>query len=145
MPAFAGDVAIPTRFGTLSIDKGYVVHFNGRAVRPKVQGNNGLSVERVFRLATADVVLFEDVGGTACPSLWYIVAVSRSGAAATPEFGSCGELLGVVRKGETIIVSTRGFRGPFEPEADKARAAKEEHVFVFRRGVVTEGKTVPAP
>jgi hypothetical protein len=41
-------------------------------------------------------------------------------------------------------VSQTGYRGPFEPQADRKRASQETHVFVFRHGVVTEnGKPVP--
>jgi hypothetical protein len=144
-PVFAGSSGLPTRFGTLSIDKANVLHYNGRPVRPRVRGNNNLVLNHVFRLASADIVVFEDAGGTACPDLWYIVTVSRSGASATPEFGSCGELIALEQKDDAIIVSTRGFQGPFEPAAARARAATQEHVFVFRHGTVKEGPVSPAP
>jgi hypothetical protein len=143
--ALAQDGGIPTRFGTLTIGNGYIVLFNGRPVRPTLQGNTALSFERRFKFAAADVVLFEDIGGTACPELWAFVTVSSSGARATPEFGSCGELLGVKQEAETIVLRTRGFQGEFEPRAAQERAAQEAHVFVFKGGVVTEGKVVPMP
>jgi hypothetical protein len=149
--AFAGSVALTTRFGTLTIEKldGKVnfqgqVLYKGRPLHPDVRGNNALYVERIFALAQSDVVLFRDAGGAACPDLWYFVSVSPSGAASTPEFGSCGTLIGATQKGQTIVVRTRGFQGPFEPEASRVNASKQTHEFVYRDGVVSEnGKPVP--
>jgi hypothetical protein len=148
---FAGSAVLTTRFGTLTIEKldGKVnfqgrVLYKGRPLHPDVHGNNALYVEKIFALARSDVVLFRDAGGDACPDLWYFVSVSSSGAASTPEFGSCGSLIGTTRKDQTIVVLTRGFLGPFEPEASRVNASKQTHEFVYRDGVVSEnGKPVP--
>jgi hypothetical protein len=149
--ALAGVVRIATRFGTLTLQRADDrvnfqgrVYFNGHALHPDVRGNNALYVRQTFQLAGADAVLFEDQGGAACPVLWYIVSVGPAGAASTPEFGSCGSLLGTAQNGPAIVVRTRGFLGPFEPQAARSRAAAETHVFLYRHGVVTEnGKRVP--
>jgi hypothetical protein len=147
----ADTVQIATRFGGLTIEtlagrvnfQGRVL-YKGRPLHPDVRGNNALYVERIFALAQFDVVLFRDAGGAACPDLWYFVSVSPSGAASTPEFGSCGTLIGATQKGQTIVVRTRGFQGPFEPEASRAAASKQTHEFIYRAGVVSEnGKPVP--
>ena len=135
--------AMSTRFGPLSINGQYVLLFNGRPVSPEVRGNSALNFVRKFAVGPTDVVLLEDVGGTACPELFFIVSVAADGARPTPEFGSCGELLGVSQHGDDIMVTARGFQGPFEPRAAQKRAARQKHVFVFRAGVVTEnGKPV---
>jgi len=147
----AGEGDVQTRFGTLSVGKdrasnwtGPTVLWHGRALHPTVRGNNAIFVKHVFALATEDVILFEDDGGTACPQLWHLVAVSKSGVSSTGGFGTCGPLLGLKQRGQTIVVSTRGFQGPFEPEAARNRAEAEIHTFVYARGVVTEhGKAVP--
>jgi len=149
--ALADDGAVKTRFGTLTIGKdpssswtGPTVLWHGRALHPTVRGNDALSVKTLFALATEDVVLFEDSGGTACPELWHFVAVSRSGVASTGAFGTCGPLLGVKQHGQSIILRARGFRGPFEPDSERLRAESEVHTFIYRLGVVTEnGKPVP--
>jgi len=147
----AGSVQVTTRFGALTVEtiagrvnfQGRVL-YEGRPLHPDVRGNNALYVAQKFQLAGSDAVLFRDAGGTACPDLWYFVSVSPSGAASTPEFGSCGSLVGTTQKGQTIVVRTRGFLGPFEPEAARANASKQTHEFVYHAGVVTEnGKAVP--
>jgi hypothetical protein len=149
--AFAGVMSIPTRYGALTlktldnvVDYQGQLLFKGRPLHPDVVGNNALSLKGTFHLAGADALLFQDLGGEACPYQWYIVTVSRSGAASTPEFGSCGEFLGAALRGQTIVVRTRGFQGPMEPQAAQVRAAKQTHTYIYSHGKVTEnGKPVP--
>jgi hypothetical protein len=147
----ADSTQVTTRFGTLTLEtlagrvnfQGRVL-YKGRPLHPDVRGNNALYVEQIFRLAGSDAVLFRDVGGDACPDLWYFVSVSPSGAASTPEFGSCGSLLGAMQKGQAIVVRTRGFLGPFEPQAARVSASKQTHEFIYHNDVVTEnGKPIP--
>jgi hypothetical protein len=129
---------VATRFGELSVRRDEVLRFNERPLEPLLKGNNGLYVGNPFVIGEADVVLITVVGGTACPRLYWFVTVTRSGATATPSFGTCSVALTVTRTGDTIRVSMRGYRGPFEPEAERSKAAAQTHVFVFRDGVVTE-------
>lgn len=132
-----------TRFGSLTVSKDRVLLFNGRLLDPSIVGNNGLDLGKPIRIGATDVVLVRDNGGTACPFLYYFVSVSKSGAKATPSFGTCGELTKIKRIGKSISVTLRDYRGPFEAEAERQKAAKERHVFTFRTGVVTEnGKRV---
>jgi hypothetical protein len=149
--ALAGTQQIETRYGKLTmktldnrVNFEGQVFFNGHTLHPDVRGNSALYVHHTFHLDGADAVFFEDVGGTACPSLWYFVTVSPSGAASTHAFGSCGDLLAATQNGQTIVVRTRGFLGPFEPQAAQAHASEQTHTYVYRHGVVTEnGKPVP--
>jgi hypothetical protein len=129
---------VATRFGELSVRRDEVLRFNERPLEPLLKGNNGLYVGKPFVIGEADVVLVTVVGGTACPDLYWFVTVTRAGASATPSFGTCSVALSVTRAGDTIAVSMRGYRGPFEPEAERAKAAAQTHVFVFHDGVVTE-------
>jgi hypothetical protein len=140
---------VATRFGELSVRRDEVLRFNERPLEPLLKGNNGLYVGNPFVIGESDVVLITVVGGTACPRLYWFVTVTRSGARATPSFGTCSVALSVTRTGDTITVSMRGYRGPFEPEAERSKAAAQTHLFVFHDGVVTEDAATrtasPAP
>jgi hypothetical protein len=134
---------IETRFGTLAVNKDRMLLFKGKPLSPSVQGNSSLDLGTPFRIGATDVVLVTDNGGAACPVLYYFVTVSKSGAKHTPVFGTCEQLSSIKRSGNSILVRMRGFRGPFEPEADRRRAAMQRHLFIFSNGVVTEnGKPV---
>jgi hypothetical protein len=130
-----------TRFGQLSIKDERMLLFKGHPLNPEIQGNNSLNFVKKLSMGATDVILLEDVGGTACPELYYLISVTADGARPTPEFGSCGELLNVIQQGDTILITTRGYMGPFEPKAARAKAAKEKHVFTFRAGVVKRQST----
>ena len=127
-----------TRFGSLTVGEDRTLLFEGRGLNPPVTGNNSLNFGGLFRLGPADVLLVMDSGGTACPYLYYLVSVTKSGAKATPAFGTCAELTGVRRQGDSLVLRMPGFLGPFEPAAGRRRAERRRHVFVFRAGVVTE-------
>lgn len=136
-------LTVQTRFGPLSVGKDSVLLFRGRPLQPRVRGNNSLDLGEPHRIGTADVVFVINEGGTLCPYLYHFVTVTRSGAKATPAFGTCAELTKLERSGDTFRMYMPGFRGPFEPEQDRRKAARERHVFVFRAGIVTEnGKPV---
>ena len=129
---------VTTRFGELSVRRDEVLRFNEQPLEPLLKGGNGLYVGDPFVIGEADVVLITAVGGTACPDLYWFVTVTRSGAKATPSFGTCSVALTVTRSGDSIRVSMRGYRGPFEPEAERSKAAAQTHVFIFHDGVVSE-------
>ena len=129
---------VATRFGELSVRRDEVLRFNERPLEPLLKGNNGLYVGNPFVIGESDVVLITVVGGTACPRLYWFVTVTRSGATATPAFGTCSVALTVTHSGDSIRVSMRGYRGPFEPAAERNKAAAQTHLFVFHDGVVTE-------
>ena len=59
-----------TRFGPLSINDERMLLFKGRPLHPEVQGNNLLKFVRKFEIDGMDVILLEDIGGTACPELY---------------------------------------------------------------------------
>jgi hypothetical protein len=118
--------------------------FKGHPLHPDVVGNNTLSLKETFHLAGADALLFQDLGGEACPYLWYTVTVSPSGVDSTPEFGRCGEFIDATLRGQTIVIRTHGYQGPMEPEAARESAAKQTLTFIYSHGKVTEnGKPAP--
>ena len=129
-----------TRFGSLTVNSQKILEFNGRPLEPVIKGNNSLSLGEPVRVGATDVVLVTDNGGTACPFLYYFVTASKSGAKATPSFGTCGEIAEVRSVGRSISVVMPGYRGPFEPEKERSKAQRQKHIFIFRDGVVTEGK-----
>ncbi len=134
---------VATRFGVLSVNEDKILLFKGRPLVPTIEGNNSLDLGTVRQIGATDVVLVTSNGGSGCPAVFYFVSVTRSGAKATPEFGTCSDLATVKRKGNSISVTMPGFLGPFEPKSAQRRAAKERHVFIYRAGVVTEnGKPV---
>lgn len=142
--AFAQEVAtVQTRFGVLSVSNSTLL-FRGQPLRPRLEGNSSLDVGKPYQISASDVVLVTNYGGTACPYLYAFVTTSKTGAEATPCFGTCNQALSVTREGKTLLVKMHGFRGPFEPAADRARAESEMHVFTYRARVVSEnGKPVP--
>jgi hypothetical protein len=135
--------SVTTRFGTLTVNEAGVLLFNGAPFKPTIEANNSLDLSKPFEIGVADVVLVTDNGGTSCPALYYFVTVTKSGAKASPAFGSCSDLITVKRNGESISVSMPGYQGPSESKRAQLRAARERHVFIYRAGVVTgNGKPV---
>ena len=117
--------------------------FHNRALQPPIHANSGLDIGRVFHMGDANVVLVTQIGGTACPYLYYLVTIRDSTAEATPEFGSCNEVVSATRKGNSIVLTMHGYRGPFEPPADRRKAERELRTFVFSDGKVSELKPAP--
>jgi hypothetical protein len=133
---------LATRFGELSVRKDEILRFAERPLEPQLRGGNGLYLGDPFAIGAADVVLVTAIGGTACPDLYAFVTVTKSGARATRQFGTCSVALSISRAGASIRVTMRGYRGPSEPEAQRRKAAATTHVFVYLDGAVTE--EVPA-
>ena len=129
---------IQTRFGALTVNDAGVLLFKGAPLQPTIEANNSLDLSEPYQIGSSDIVLVTDNGGTACPALYYFVTVTKSGAKATPGFGSCSDLIKIKRMGDSISVSMPGYAGPSEPKRAQTRAAREKHVFIYRAGVVTE-------
>jgi len=137
------EVHSTTRFGTLTLDKENYVQFKGHRLSPAMQANNSIDLGEPYPIGVSDVVLVTIIGGTACPYLYHFVVVTKEGARATREFGTCNESEEVERKGASIEVHMHGFLGPFEPEPARKKAFRENHTFVFKDGVITDnGKLV---
>ena len=125
----------------LTVSAGGELLFHKHPLQPPIHANSSLEIGRVFHLGGGDVVLVKDTGGTACPFLYYLVTIRGAKAEATPEFGSCTEVVSASQKGESIVLTMHGYRGPFEPEEERRRAARELRTFVFADGKVSEIKT----
>jgi hypothetical protein len=136
VPQESQDVSM--RFGALTVNGEKELLYKGRSLRPQIVGNNSLDLGEPISIGATDVVLVTDNGGTACPYMFYFVTISSSGAKATRPFGTCGEFVSMKHTGNSISLTMQGFQGPFEPEAEQVKAARQRHVFLYRGGVVTE-------
>lgn len=112
--------------------------YRNRPLQPPIHANNSLEIGKAFHMDSADVILVTDNGGTACPYLYYLVTVQHSHADATPAFGTCNSVVSAERKGTSIVLTMHGYRGPFEPEAERRKASRELHTFVFVDGKISE-------
>jgi hypothetical protein len=130
---------IPTRFGSLKIDNDYQLLYKGKPLVPEIRGNNGLSLIGSYQLNEKnDIVLLQDVGGSACPALFLFVTVSSGMAKSTSPFGSCSDLAVVTKNIDSITVTMPGYKGPFESKTSKAQAEKQKVIYVFKDGALSE-------
>ena len=128
--AFPGDEQ-ETRFGKLAVTEENLLKFNGKLVLPGIRGNNSLSFENTFRVGETDVVLLQNSGGSGCPAMFIVLAVSRSGVAQSPEFGTCSDLIRTSLEGDILTLTQPRFHG------------KGSARYVFSKGKLTEnGKPV---
>jgi hypothetical protein len=122
---------IETRFGNLATNDHNFLLFEGKLVKPEIQGNNSLSFLKVFKIGNADVVLVQNNGGTGCPALFHLVIVSSVGIQQSPEFGSCSDLVEYKQTGSVLSLSMPKMRG------------KGKTKYIFENGVLKEnGKIV---
>ena len=138
---FGYDKQAKTRFGLVSVREDDMrLLFKGKPVTPAIEGNSSLSIVAHYEIGQSDVLLLQNTGGTACPALFRFITVSATGLRATPEFGSCSDIIypTLDSKTGTVTVAMNGFRGPFEAEADKQKAYMSKTVFRFAKGQVTE-------
>lgn len=107
-----------------------------------VAGNQALAIVAGYQIGDADVVLLQNTGGAGCPALLRFVTVAAGQTHTTREFGTCSDLARIApgADGESLIVTMRGFAGPFEDEAVQARAAASTASFVYRNGELSERK-----
>lgn len=122
---------MPTRFGKLTVDDALVLQLNGKPVKPTVEGNSNLRFLSLYQTGDADAVVLQIVGGTACPVLLRVVTVSAAGLKASPEFGSCSDLVTQSFDGDVLTVSMPKMQG------------KGNEVFKYANGAVTQaGKPI---
>ena len=138
---FGYDKQAKTRFGLVSVREDDMrLLFKGKPVTPAIEGNSSLSIVAHYEIGQSDVLLLQNSGGTACPALFNFITVSATGLRATPEFGTCSEIIypSWDSKTGTATVAMNDFRGPFEPEAEKQKAYMTKTVFSFVNGRVME-------
>ena len=130
--------SVKTRFGTLAINPNNPrLLFNGKPVLPGVEGNNSLSIVASYELGNADVVLVQNTGGSACPAMYTFVTLSKTSLRATPEFGTCSDIIRITSdlKGSVTVVMV-GFSGPFGAAAERRKAGMTKTVFRYANGEI---------
>jgi hypothetical protein len=135
--ALADFQPVATRYGTLSSDEDRLLRLNSEAV-PHIEGNNGLMLEKIYRIGRSDIAVICDMGGTALPAQYYFVTLSSKGAKVQGPYGTGNDEVVVRRKRDTITLTMPGFLGPFEPLEKRKAAFAETHIFRFWRGLVTD-------
>lgn len=85
--------------------------FKGKPVAPAIEGNSSLSIVANYEIGQSDVLLLQNTGGTACPALFQLRHRERRGLRATPEFGSCSDIIypSMDIKTATITITTNGY------------------------------------
>ena len=134
-----------TRYGVLNVrEEGNTLLFKGKPVTPAIEGNSSLSIVASYELGKNDVFLLENAGGTACPALYRLVTINGAGLRATPEFGTCSEIIYPTSDlKESVTVAMPGFRGPFNPVAEQQKMRMTKTVYTYRNGQVSEnGKPI---
>ena len=138
---FGYDKQTKTRFGLVSVrEESKLLMFKGKPVTPAIEGNNALDIVAHYEIGPSDVLLLQNTGGTGCPALFRFITVSAAGGRATPEFGSCSDIIYPTFDSKTgmVTVAMNGFRGPFNTEAEKRKAYMSKTVFRFANGQVIE-------
>lgn len=139
--SFAGTTnnSISTRFGSLTI-KENEIFYEGNPLNPSIQGNRSLSTLGVYSVESADIILVRDNGGTACPSLYYLIYMSKNGVKATPSFGTCGDLIEIKQVNGKFLITIPEFVGKFESE--KKSTPLRNTIFTFEGAVLKENGKV---
>ena len=68
-----------------------------------------------------DVLLLQNNGGSACPARYRFITVSASGIAASPEFGTCSDLIYPTGDARGVTVAMPAFAGPGQRAAPRRR------------------------
>ncbi|EER62367.1 hypothetical protein AcdelDRAFT_0051 [Acidovorax delafieldii 2AN] len=143
---FGYEKSVKTRHGILSVDEdNNSLLLKGQRVLPGVEGNSSLRIVAHYEIGRNDVVLLQNNGGTACPALFRFVTVAPNGSSATPEFGTCSDIIYPSLDHAHITVAMTAFLGPFEPPAAQKKAAMTKVVYTFSNGQVTENGKVVRP
>ena len=143
----APETRVKTRFGEVMVQEGdSSVLVNGQTVLPAQE--EPVSIVRNAPVGAEDVLLLQSGSGTACPALFQLLGVSAQGVQVSPKFGSCSDRVFAVveeKRNQAPRLSIRmlGFAGPFEPEEEQRKAARQVREFVYQQGSLTlDGKVV---
>ncbi len=140
--AIAGhEQAMDTRRGTVAIgDEGTLRwrwRWRGRPVPSAVQANKSLSLVARHEVGRTDVLLLQNNGGSACPARYRFITVSASGIAASPEFGTCSDLIYPTADERGVTVVLPAFARPGQRAAPRRRV-----VYRWENGRVMENGRV---
>lgn len=134
---FGYEKTAKSRYGVLSIRDDNILMFKAKPVQPTIEGNNSLSIVASYELGKDDVFLLQNSGGTACPALYTFVTISAAGVRATPEFGTCSDIIyptSDLKTGVTVVMV--GFTRFSSTVAQQRTAAMTQTVYQL----LTSGK-----
>lgn len=141
------ETQVKTRFGVVAVQEGdSSVVLNGLTVLPAQE--EPVSIVRNAPVGAEDVLLLQSGSGTACPALFQLLVVSAQGVQVSPKFGSCSDRVFAVveekpNQAPKLSIQMLGFAGPFEPEEEQRKAARQVREFVYQQGSLTlDGKPV---
>ena len=102
--SYAAEVSGHTPRGKLKIHE-RVLYLNGAMVLPKIEGDWSLTIEKNIAYRSGNAILLSNnSGGTACPSLYKWLLVLPNSILQTPEFGTCSDLHKVfLSKGKLVV------------------------------------------
>ena len=123
--------SLKTRYGVVSVrEEDKVLLFRGKPVKPAIEGGSTLSIVANYEIGQIDVLLLQNTGGTACPTKFQFVSVSPSELRASPEFGTCSDIIYPSFDSKAgVSVSMIGFQGPYEPAAARRKAAMTKTIY----------------
>lgn len=104
-----------SRFGEIRTDvnagkyEAPSLSIGGKLVHPLVSGNNSLQALKVFHEGDIDIIVSESEGGSLCPALFNVTAVSKDGAVPTKFFGTCSDLVNISHEGNRTIIKVHGY------------------------------------
>lgn len=138
---FGYDQQAKTRFGLVSVREDDMrLLFKGKPVIPAIEGNSSLSIVAHYEIGQSDVLLLQNTGGTACPALFHFITVNATGLRATPEFGTCSDIIYPTFNEKTgVTVAMVGFSGSSEPAAEQRKTAMTKTIYRLQpNGQLTE-------
>lgn len=144
MTAHASESDISSRYGKFQIKESQTypqgaLYFNQKLVTPVIEGNNGLSIENIYKLQKDDVALVEEIGGSGCPVTLYFVKVTPTKQlTVSPAFGSCSDLIKVSAQTNQIVITMPDFMGAPESEEQERQVAKHKMTYIYDGNVVKE-------
>lgn len=142
---FGYEQTMKTRYGVLSVrEEGNTLLLKGKPVIPAIEGNSSLSIVASYELGKNDVLLLQNTGGASCPALYRFVTINAAGLRATPEFGTCSDIIYPTSDlKESVMVAVVGLAGGGESAAVQKKAEMTKTVYTYRNGQVFEnGKLI---
>lgn len=127
-----------TRFGSVAVNADNVLMVNGQIMQPQVTGNNELRIVHRYQLRTMDLVLIEDVGGTSCPSTYYVLRMDRADSQVSHPFGTCATMGRVTQAATGLTFEMIGYSPPNSSRSIQQAAMREQHRYVYANGRISD-------
>ena len=130
--------SLRTRYGTVAVNADKVLLVNGQIMQPQVTGNNELHIVHRYQLRTMDLVLIEDVGGTSCPSTYYVLQMDRANSQVSHAFGTCATMGRVTQTATGLTFEMIGYSPPNSSRSMQQAAMREQHRYSYANGRISD-------